>query len=339
MHFRTLGTTGMAVSELGLGTMVLGPWGNQDRAECVQIIHDALDGGINLIDTADVYGDGETEVIVGEAIAGCRDEVVLATKFWNPMGEGPNRRGASRRWIVKAVEASLRRLQTDRIDLYQVHRADPDTGMDDLVDALDVLVHDGKVLHVGTSTWPAELLVEAQWASDRRRTARFVAEQPPYSIFVRGAERAVLPTCQRHGVGVLVWAPLNGGWLTGKYRRDADVPAGSRGDYAAEHMSGRLDSKLDAVEALVAVAEQAGLPMAHLALAWALEHPAVTSVLLGPKTPAQLADLLPAAGVRLSPDVLDAVDAIVPPGTTLAAADAGWEPWWLDATHRRRPRT
>lgn len=337
MRYRTMGTTGTSVSVFGLGTMVLGAWGNTDTDECVRIVHHALDAGINLVDTADVYGDGETEEIVGRALAGRRDEVVVATKFWNPMGEKPNERGASRRWIVQACEASLRRLRTDRIDLYQIHRPDPDVGMDDLVDALDHLVRAGKVLHVGTSTWPAELIVEAQWAAARRNTARFATEQPPYSIFVRHPERAVLPTCVRHGLGVLVWAPLDGGWLTGKYRRDQPAPPGSRGDYAAEHMAGKSDDKYDAVERLSVIAAESGRPLAHLALAWVLEHPAITSVLLGPKTPAQLAELLPAAGVRLDRDVLDAVDAVVSPGTTLTAADAGWEPWWLEARHRRRP--
>jgi aryl-alcohol dehydrogenase (NADP+) len=284
-----------------------------------------------------VYGAGETEEIVGRAIAGRRDEIVVATKFWNPMSERPNERGASRRWIVQACEASLRRLRTDRIDLYQIHRPDPDVGFDDLADALDHLVRAGKVLQVGTSTWPAELIVEAQWAAARRGTARFSTEQPPYSIFVRHPERAVLPTCARHGLGVLVWAPLNGGWLTGKYRRDEPPPAGSRGDYAAEHMAGPSDVKYDAVERLTTIADDAGLPLAHLALAWALEHPAVTSVLLGPKTLPQLAELLPAAAVRLDRDVLDAIDAVLEPGTTITAADGGWEPWWLEARHRRRP--
>jgi aryl-alcohol dehydrogenase (NADP+) len=337
MRYRTMGTTGTSVSVFGLGTMVLGAWGNPDVDECVGVVHQALDAGVNLIDTADVYAAGETEEIVGRALIGRRDEVVLATKFWNPMSERPNERGASRRWIVRACDASLRRLRTDHIDLYQMHRPDPDVGFDELVDALDHLVRSGKVLHVGTSTWPAELIVEAQWAAARRGTARFATEQPPYSVFVRHPEQAVLPTCARHGLGVLVWAPLNGGWLTGKYRRGEPAPAGSRGDYAAEHMAASSDAKYDAIARLAAVAADAGLPLAHLALGWALEHPAVTSVLLGPKTPAQLADLLPAADVRVDRDILDAIDAIVAPGTTLTPTDTGWEPWWLQARHRRRP--
>ena len=335
MQYRPLGTTGMQVSSLCLGTMVLGAWGNPDHDDCVRVVHRALDAGINIVDTADVYAAGETEEIVGRALQGRRDDVVLCTKFWNPMGEGPNQRGASRRWIVRALEASLRRLGTDWIDLYQVHRADPDVGMDELVATLDDLVRQGKIRHAGTSTWPAELLVEGRWAADRRRAHGFVSEQPPYSILARGVEAAVLPTCRRHGMGALVWAPLNGGWLTGKYRRDVAPPAGSRADYAGEHMTSNA-AKHDAVDALREVAADAGLSLTHLALAWVLEHPAVTSAIIGPKTPAQLADLVTLGDVRLGADVLDRIDAIVAPGTNLAAADAGWVTWELDAANRRR---
>ena len=335
MRYRTLGTTGMQVSELSLGTMVLGAWGNTDHDDCVRIVHRALDAGINTVDTADVYADGETEEIVGRALQGRRDDVVLCTKFWNPMGPGPNRRGASRRWIVQALDASLRRLRTDWIDLYQVHRADPDVAMDELVGTLDDLVRQGKIRHAGTSTWPAELLVEGQWAADRRRAHRFASEQPPYSILARGAETAVLPTCRRHGLGVLVWAPLNGGWLTGKYRRDEAPPAGSRADYAGEHMTTN-EAKHAAVDALRAVAADAGLSLAHLALAWVLEHPAVTSAIIGPKSPAQLDELIDRPDTRLGTETLDRIDAVVAPGTDLAAADAGWTTWELDAARRRR---
>ena len=335
MQQRNLGTTGMRVSRLFLGTMVLGAWGNADHDDCERVVHDALDAGINVVDTADVYADGETEEIVGRALKGRRDDVVLCTKFWNPMGPGPNQRGASRRWIVQALDASLRRLQTDWIDLYQVHRPDPDTSMDELVGTLDDLVRQGKIRHAGTSTWPAELVVEGQWAAERRHTHAFVSEQPPYSILARGVETAVLPTARRHGLGVLVWAPLNGGWLTGKYRRDVAPPAGSRADYAGEHMTAN-DAKHDAVDALRAVAAEAGLSLTHLALAWVLEHPAVTTAIIGPKTPAQLADLVSLGDARLDADTLDRIDAIVAPGADLAAADAGWVTWELDASRRRR---
>jgi len=292
---------------------------------------------VNIVDTADVYAAGETEEIVGRALQGRRDDVVLCTKFWNPMGDGPNQRGASRRWIVQALDASLRRLRTDWIDVYQVHRPDPDVGMDELVGTLDDLVRQGKIRHAGTSTWPAELLVEGQWAAERRRAHRFATEQPPYSILARGAENAVLPTCRRHDVGVLCWAPLNGGWLTGKYRRDSAPPAGSRADYAGEHMTSN-DAKHAAVEALRSVAADAGLTLAHLALAWVLAHPAVTTAIIGPKTPPQLAELVSLGDVRLGADVLDRIDAIVAPGTTLAAYDDGWENWNLQPDARRRPQ-
>ena len=337
MDYRYLGTTGLQVSSLALGTMVLGAWGNRHEEECLRVVNEALDAGVNLVDTADMYAQGETEEIVGRALTGRRDEVVLATKFWNPMGEGINQRGASRRWVMQAVEGSLRRLNTEWIDIYQVHRPDPHVDLDDLMGTLGDLVRSGKVRYIGTSTWPAELIVEAQWASQRSHGPRFVCEQPPYSILVRGVEQAVLPTCRRHGVGVLAWAPLNGGWLTGKYRRKTPAPPGSRGDYSAEHMAPATDLKFDAVEALTELAEEAGLSLITLALAWVREHPAITAAIIGPKTPDQLAELLVGADVRLSPEVLDRVDTIVAPGRTLVEADAGWTTWELDAHHRRLP--
>ena len=330
-----MGGSGMAVSSLALGTMMFGAWGNTNHDECEAIIHQALDAGINLVDTADVYAAGETEEIVGRALARRRSEVVLATKFWNPMGDGPNQRGASRRWINQAVEGSLRRLGTDWIDIYQVHRPDRHVDLGELMDSLRDLVRQGKVRCLGTSTWPAELIVEAQWAAERSGGPRLHSEQPPYSILTRGIERAVLPTCLRNRMGALVWAPLNGGWLTGKYRRDEAAPPGSRGDYAADHMI-RSEAKFDAVEALARVAEGAGLTLTTMSLAWVLEHPGVTAAIIGPKTSAQLSDLLRAGTVRLDDDVLDAIDAIVAPGSTLVEADDGWTTWELDAARRRR---
>ena len=338
MEHRNLGRTGLQVSSLALGTMMFGAWGNTDHGACIRIIHEALDGGINLVDTADMYAAGETEEITGRALAGRRDEVVLATKFWNPMGDGINQRGASRRWIMQAVEASLRRLRTDWIDVYQVHRPDPHTDIEELMDALGDLVRQGKVRYLGTSTWPAEMIVEAQWAATRRGGPKLSCEQPPYSILTRGIERAVLPTCRRHGMGVLAWAPLNGGWLTGKYVRDQAPPSGSRRDYAGEHMTSS-DAKFDAVDALQGVAAQAGLTLTHLALAWVREHPAVTAAIIGPKTREQLTDLLAAADTRLDLATLDAIDAIVAPASTLMDADNGWTTWELDAANRRRPTT
>ena len=229
--YRTLGGTGVQVSRFGLGTMVLGVWGNRDLAECARIIQRALDAGINLIDTADVYGAGENEVIVGRAIAGRRDDVVLATKFHGAMGDDVNRRGNSRRWVMRAIDESLRRLGVDHVDLYQIHRPDPSTPIEETVAALDDLVTAGKIRYWGTSTFPAEQLVEARWAADRRQAAGPHSEQAPYSILHRHVERDVLPVCQRHGIGVLVWSPLSGGWLTGKYRARGRCSRGIEGGH------------------------------------------------------------------------------------------------------------
>ncbi|HZQ59087.1 MAG TPA: aldo/keto reductase [Acidimicrobiales bacterium] len=337
MEYRVLGRTGVSVSAYALGTMMFGRWGNPDAAECTQMVHRALEAGINLLDTADIYDDGRSEEILGTALAGCRDDVVVATKFGNPMGEGLNTRGGARRWVVRACEDSLRRLRTDWIDLYQVHRLDETAAIDETLSALDDLVHQGKVRYVGTSTFPPSALVEAQWAAQSRHLARPVAEQPPYSVLARGVEAEVLPVCQRYDVGVLVWAPLNGGWLTGKYRSGA-APA-SRADREPAHFdydSHYRAAKAAAVEALATVASDAGLRLVDLAHAFVLAHPAVTSAIIGPRTLAQLDDVLPGAGVRLDDGVLDAIDAIVAPGTNLNPADAGWSPPWLSAGARRR---
>jgi aryl-alcohol dehydrogenase-like predicted oxidoreductase len=336
VRFRLLGDTGVQVSRFGLGTMVLGVWGNRDLAECGRIIHRALDAGINLIDTADVYGAGENEVIVGRAIAGRRDDVVLATKFHGAMGDDVNRRGNSRRWVMRAIDESLRRLGVDHVDLYQIHRPDPATPIDETVGALDDLVRSGKIRYWGTSTFPAAELVEARWAAARRQASGPHTEQPPYSILCRHIEGDVLPTCQRHGIGVMTWSPLSGGWLTGKYRAAGDAPEGSRAATNPDHFDGHNEAKAAAVDRLRTVADQAGLPLAHLALAWAAEHPAVSSVLLGPRTDDQLTDLLGALDVALDADTLDAIDEVVAPGTDLNPADAGWTPPALAPTARRR---
>jgi len=335
MPYRTLGATGVRVSRFGLGTMVLGAWGNTDRAECLRIIDGALDAGINLVDTADMYGAGENEGIVGEALRHRRDDVVLATKFHHPMGEDPNRRGNSRRWINRAVEDSLRRLGVDHIDVYQAHRPDPLTPLDETVGALDDLVRAGKIRYWGTSTFPAEDLVEARWAAARRGATGPHTEQPPYSILARHVERDVLPVCRRHGIGVIVWSPLAGGWLTGKYAGGV-APPGSRGATNPDHFDGANPAKVAAVEAVAAVAAAAGLPLTHLALAWATTHPAVSSVLIGPRTEGQLADLLGAASVELDADTLDAIDAIVAPGTDVNPADSLYQPPGLATAARRR---
>lgn len=318
--------------------MVLGAWGNTDHADCVRLIHRALDAGINLIDTADAYAGGQSEEIVGDALWGRRDDVVLATKFHLPMGDDPNARGNSRRWIRHAVDASLRRLRTDRIDLYQVHRPDPDTAIEETVDALTDLVRAGKIVAWGTSTFPASDIVEAHWAAVRHGVAGPHTEQPPYSILNRGIEREVLPVCRRYGMGVLAWSPLAGGWLTGKYRREQPPPAGSRAETNPDHFDGHNATKLDAVERLVEVAGLAGVPLAHLALAWVVEHPGVTSALIGPRTIQQLEQLVGAADVQLGTDVLDAVDAVVAPGVDINPSDSGWAPPGLSPDQRRRRR-
>src|SRR5919112_2974021 len=300
MEYRPLGRTGVQVSKLCLGTMMFGAWGNTDHDDSIRIIQRALDAGVNFVDTADVYSAGESEEIVGKALKGRRDEVVLATKFVAPMGADPNMRGSSRRWIVREIEDSLRRLDTDHIDLYQAHRPDPSVDVDETLGALSDLVHQGKVRIIGSSTFPAEQIVEAQWAAEKRGRERFQCEQPPYSIFVRGIETAVLPTCRNYGMGVIPWSPLAGGWLSGRFRRGGETTS-----HRARRVPDRYDlskpenqRKLDLVEELLKVAADAGLPLTHLALAWVLEHPAVSSAIIGPRTMEQLVDLLPAMDVR-----------------------------------------
>jgi len=341
MERTSLGTTGIQVSRYCLGAMMFGEWGNRDHDDSIRIIHAALDAGINFIDTADVYSGGESEEIVGKALKGRRDDVVLATKFVAPMSEDSNHRGSSRRWIMQEVEASLRRLDVDHIDLYQAHRPDPTTDIDDTLSALSDLVHQGKVRAIGSSTYPAEQIVEAQWVAERRNHERFRCEQPPYSIFVRGIETSVLPTCQKYGMGVIPWSPLAGGWLTGRYRKDSPVPEGGRARRTPERFDydrAENQRKLDLVEELLAVAEGAGMSLTHLAMAFVLEHPGVTSAIIGPRTMEQLTDVLAGTGGRLGDDVLDRIDEIVPPGTNVNVADTGWEAASLRRSQRRRPR-
>jgi aryl-alcohol dehydrogenase-like predicted oxidoreductase len=341
MRYRSLGTTGVKVSPLCLGAMMFGRMGNRDHDDSVRIIHRALDAGINFIDTADVYSAGESEEIVGKALAGRRDDVVLATKFHGPMGEDPNRQGNSRRWIVRAVEDSLRRLGTDHVDLYQVHRPDSNTDLDDTLSALSDLVHQGKVRYLGSSTFPAETIVEAQWVAERRGHERFRVEQPPYSIFVRGIESSVLPTCERYGLGVIPWSPLNGGMLTGRYRPGEAPPATGR----AARMPQRFDPerpgvarKLELIPQLEAVGADAGMSLPHLAIAFTLAHPAISAAIIGPRTMDQLEGLLGAADVGLDDDALDAIDKLVPPGTNVNLDDGGWvTPAIAQSWRRRRP--
>jgi aryl-alcohol dehydrogenase-like predicted oxidoreductase len=341
MEHRPLGRTGVQVSKLCLGAMMFGAWGEPDHDESIRIIHAALDAGIDFIDTADVYSSGESEEIVGKALKGRRDDVFVATKFWGPMGEGANQRGASRRWIIEEVDNSLRRLGTDHIDLYQVHRPTPDTDLEETLGALTDLVHQGKVRYIGHSTYPASLIVEAQWTARDRHLQRFVTEQPPYSILTRGVEAEVLPTCQRYGMGVIPWSPLQGGWLSGRYRKDTEVTGPISA--ARQRLTRRYDlslpenqRKLDAAEELAQLAEEAGLTLIQLAIAFVLNHPAVTAPIIGPRTMEHLESQLAAADVVLPRDVLDRIDEIVPPGTNLNPADAGWESPALEPEARRR---
>ncbi|WP_245740865.1 aldo/keto reductase [Nonomuraea maritima] len=341
--YRVLGRTGLKVSPLCLGAMMFGGWGEPDFDASARIIDRALDSGINFIDTADVYAAGQSEEYVGRALAksGKRDQVVLATKCHGVMGEGPNERGNSRRWIFQAVENSLRRLGTDWIDLYQIHRPDPDTDIDETLGALTDLVRQGKVRYIGSSTFPAHQVVEAQWAAERRSRERFVCEQPPYSLLVRGIEAGLLPVTEKYGMGAIVWSPLAGGWLTGRFRKGRELPRTRRAQRLPQRYDMALESnqrKLDAVEQFALLAEEAGLTLIQLALAFTLRHRAVTSAIIGPRTMEHLEGQLGADEVRLSDDVLDRIDEIVPPGVTVNPADAGWVPPELaEASLRRRP--
>jgi aryl-alcohol dehydrogenase-like predicted oxidoreductase len=330
MDYRTLGTTGTRVSPLCLGAMMFGAWGNPDHDDCVRIIHRALDAGINFIDTADVYSRGESEEIVGKALAagGRREHIVLATKVHGTMGEDPNQFGNGRRWIIREVENSLRRLGTDWIDLYQIHRPELDTDWDETLGALSDLVHQGKVRYVGSSTFPAPWIVENQWVAEKRGRERYVTEQPPYSLLFRGIEKDVLPTCRKYNLGVIPWSPLAGGWLSGRYT-SADPAPGS--EMRARMGGSRFDAsapenarKLEAVRALGALAEEAGMTLIELALAFVINHPAVTAAIIGPRTIEHLESQLTAVDVTLSDEILDRIDEIVPPGTNLDLETGGW---------------
>ena len=345
MEYRTLGTTGVRVSTHCLGAMMFGSWGNTDVDACVRMVHEALDAGINFVDTADVYSAGESEQIVATALAERRDEVVLATKVHGRMGPGQNEEGNSRLWITREVDNSLRRLGTDRIDLYQIHRPEPETAIEETLGALTDLQRAGKIRYFGSSTFPGWQLEEAAWAAERDGLSRFRTEQPPYSIFVRQIELDVLPVAQRLGMGVLVWSPLCRGWLTGRYRREAfdrspearAARVGSRGmGWQFDESRPEIQRKLDLVEELAKLAAEAGVAMTHMAIAFTLAHPGVTSAIIGPRTPEQLADLLSGADVRLEPAILDAIDELVTPGTLVDENDRGFDPWWLEADARRR---
>ena len=316
--------------------MMFGQAGNPDHDDCARIIHRALDSGINFIDTADVYGPhGMSEEIVGAALKGRRDDIVLATKVNGSMGDGPNRRGSSRRWIVTEVEHSLRRLRTDHIDLYQIHHPDPQADIEETLSALTDLVRSGKVRAIGTSNLPASEIVEAQWVAERRGLERFRTEEPPYSIINRSIEREVLPICQRYGMGTLVWSPLGQGLLTGRFRKGQQIDTHRSGGMP-QHFSD--ERKLDVVEQLIPLAEKAGLPMTHLAMAFAIAHPGVTSAIIGPRTMEQLDDLLGSVDVTLDDEVLDRIDEIAPPGTDAGPNDVAYTPPAVsNVSLRRRP--
>ena len=329
MELRTLGHTGVEVSPLCLGAMMFGAWGETDHDKSIAIIHRALDAGINFIDTADVYSRGESEEIVGKALAGGRrDNVILATKVHGTMGDDPNEFGNSRRWIVREVENSLRRLGTDWIDLYQIHRPELDTDIDETLGALTDLVRQGKVRYIGSSTFPASQIVEAQWVAERRGRERFVCEQPPYSMLVRGIERDVLPTLLRHRMGAIAWSPLAGGWLSGKWRKDADDLSSRRSAMIPRRYDLSIPAnqrKLDAADALAQLAEEAGITLIEMALAFVIRHPGITAAIIGPRTMEHLESQLTAADVELTDDLLDRIDEIVPPGIDVNPADAGWD--------------
>lgn len=339
MQYRTLGRTGVQVSSLALGAMNFGSIGRTTQDEATAIVDAALEGGINLIDTADMYGDGESEEMVGKAIAGRRDDIVLATKAGLPMGDERNHRGSSRRWLVTALDNSLRRLGVDHVDLYQIHRWDPSTGDEETLSALTDLQRAGKIRHFGSSTFPAHRIVQAQWAARERHLGRYVTEQPSYSILQRGVETHVLPVTEEYGLGVLVWSPLASGWLSGAVRAGRSMTT-SRSTFMPQRFDIGLPenrARLDAVEQLAELADQAGLTMIQLALGFVTAHPAVTSALIGPRTLEHLHSQLAAADTVLPADVLDAIDAIVAPGTDLAPHEKyDTPPALLDPALRRR---
>lgn len=343
MHYRNLGRTGIKVSPFALGAMMFGAVGNPDHDDAIKIIHKALDAGINVVDTADMYSGGESEEIVGKALVGRRDDVVVATKarfpiHFDPHGgtpEVPNRSGASRLHLTRAVEDSLRRLQTDYIDVLQIHQPDPDTDIEETLSVLTDLVRAGKIRTFGTSSMPASDIVRAHWISEKRGLARIRTEQPPYSILDRGIEREVLPVAEEFGMGTFVWSPLAGGLLTGRYRKGGANET-HRKQFGFRHLQD--ERRLEVVEQLLVVAEDAGLPLIHLAMGFAIAHPGVTSAIVGPRTMEQLDSTLAGLDIALSDEVLDRIDAIVPPGTDVGRLDMAYDPPAVQVPRlRRRP--
>jgi aryl-alcohol dehydrogenase-like predicted oxidoreductase len=326
METRILGKTGITVSRFCLGAMMFGQMGNKDQEDCIRIIHRAIDAGINFIDTADVYSQGESEQIVGRAIQGKRDDLVIATKFFFPMGQDSNQRSGSRKWIVREVENSLRRLKTDYIDLYQIHRYDQNTDIEEILFTLTDLVRQGKIRYFGSSMFPPDRIVESHWVAEKSGLMRFRCEQPWYSIFSRDIERFVLPVCHRYGMGVIIFSPLDGGFLSGKYKSKKDLTLDTRVGRFAAHFFGGFDPeaeiysrKLELVQELAQLAQEAGMTLAQLAVAFTLEHPYVTSAIIGPRTMEHLEGLLPAADMKLDKGVLDEIDRVAPPGSSVNA--------------------
>jgi aryl-alcohol dehydrogenase-like predicted oxidoreductase len=336
---RTLGDTGIKVSVLCLGAMMFGDWGNKDHNDSIKIIHKAIDKGINFIDTADVYSQGESEKIVGKALKGKRKDIILATKVHGQMGGNPNHQGNSRRWIMEEVDHSLMRLQTDYIDLYQIHRPDPNTDIDETLGALTDLVRMGKIRAFGSSTFPASQIVEAQWVAEKRGRERFRCEQPPYSMLIRGIESDILPTIKKYGMGTIVWSPLAGGWLSGKWQAGKDAPSTNRAkrrpDIYDLNKPGNKE-KLAAADKLNKLAENNGMTLVELAVAFTINHPAVTSAIIGPRTMEQLTTQLSAANIKLDNKILDEIDKIVPPGTNASPYESAWDNWALHTENLRR---
>jgi aryl-alcohol dehydrogenase-like predicted oxidoreductase len=341
VEYRTLGRTGVQVSSICLGAMMFGPWGNDDQADCARIVHRALDAGLNFIDTADVYSAGASEEILGKALDGRRDDVILANKGHHSMGPDANHRGNSRRWLTRAIEASLRRLDTDWIDLYYVHRPDPSCEIGETLSALTTLVEQGKIRMFGCSGFPAAEIVESQWVAERKARERFVCEQPEYSILVRTSEAEILPACERYGMGVVSWSPLAAGWLTGRYGSGKQVPTPRRAMLKPSRFDLSLPHnrrKLVAVDALAGLADEVGLTLIQLALAFVRQHPAITAPIIGPRTIEQLECQIAAFETVLDDAVLDRIDAIVEPGAAINTGEPDWRPPALTDPARRRRR-
>lgn len=328
MEYRSLGRTGVKVSSLCLGCMMFG--GKTTPADSAAIIDRALDAGINFLDTANVYSIGRSEEATGEALKrnGKRNEVVLATKVHGKMGPGPNDMNNTRRHIIEQCEASLRRLQTDWIDLYQLHRPQSDMPIDETLRAMDDLVRSGKVRYIGTSTFAAWQLLESLWVSKEYGLNRFVCEQPPYNLLDRRVERELLPMAQSYGIATIPWSPLAGGLLTGKYSRDSQPPEDSRyANIDANPMYRRRmnDAIWDVIEGLETIAKEKGVSLSQLSLAWVMQQPGVTSPIIGPRTMEQLEDNLKAVDVTITDDDRKAIDRVIRPGTNVSPYyEADW---------------